>query len=67
MVPPPNKPSPPGRFDRDPLFLPECVIDDFDAPVARAIQDAFHTLYRSVGGVRSGNYDEDGNWTGQPL
>jgi hypothetical protein len=64
LIPPPNTPRPPNRFDRDLIFLPECVIDDFDASVAIALRDTFDALYQAAGAPRSPNYDLRGEWIG---
>lgn len=67
LIPPPDKPAPPSRFDRDILPLPEVVIDDFEFPVAVALRPAFDALYQAVGAPRSPNYDERGDWVGLEL
>ena len=64
LIPPPNTPRPPNRFDRDLIFLPECVIDDFDASVATRLKDTFDALYQAAGSPRSPNYDLEGKWIG---
>jgi hypothetical protein len=64
LIPPPNTPRPPNRFDRDLIFLPECVIDDFDASVATRLRDTFDALYQAAGAPRSPNYDLEGQWIG---
>jgi hypothetical protein len=58
----------PGRkIDRDFLPLPECMLEEFDTPVERALRPAFDALYQSSGKPRSYNYDESGNWIGQKI
>jgi hypothetical protein len=60
-------PDPPNDFDRDVLPLPECVVEDFNAPVANMLRPAFDALYQAAGSPRSPNYDEHGNWIGDEL
>jgi hypothetical protein len=50
------------NIDRDLLVLPECVIDDFDFPIEKALRPAFDTLYQTAGMPRSFNYNEEGDW-----
>jgi hypothetical protein len=64
LIAPPNKPSPPSRFDRDVLPLPECIVDDFEASVTRALRPAFDAMYQAAGSPRSPSYDENGEWAG---
>lgn len=64
LIAPPNKPSPPRRFDRDVLPLPECVVDDFEASVTQALRPAFDAMYQAAGSPRSASYDENGEWVG---
>jgi hypothetical protein len=64
LIAPPNKPSPPSRFDRDVLPLPECLIDDYETSVTRALRPAFDALYQAAGAPRSQSYDENGDWIG---
>jgi hypothetical protein len=67
LIGPPNAPSPPNNFDRVLLPLPECVVDDFEAPVADVMRPAFDALYQAAGSPRSASYDESRNWIGGDL
>ena len=54
-------------IDRDFLSLPECMIEDFDTPIERALRPAFDALYQSAGMPRSLNYDDSDHWIGEKL
>jgi hypothetical protein len=54
-------------IDRDLLPLPECMIEDFDAPVERALRPAFDALYQSAGMPHSLNYNDQSDWIGERL
>lgn len=59
--------------DRDPLVLPECLLQDFRTPADKVLQPAFDALWQSVGYERALLYRDDGKgrWSsrrdGKPL
>jgi hypothetical protein len=68
LIPPPKfRDRPQSRIDRNLLPLPECVVDDFDAPLAEILRPAFDALYQDTGFAGCPNYDENGQWTGENI
>jgi hypothetical protein len=50
-------------IDRDTLFLPEVVVDAFDAfPATAVMKPVFDIVWQAAGLARSWNYDQAGNW-----
>lgn len=56
--------GPSTNIDRGTLPLPECILEDLESPLERALRPAFDALYQSAGVPRSLNYDESGEWIG---
>ena len=48
--------------DRDTLFLPDIVIDDFTTKSEHLLKPIFDALWQSMGWEGSLNYDDKGNW-----
>lgn len=55
----------PNKFDRNEILLPECLLEDWNTPLAEVLRPAFDALYQSVGIPQSPNYDENGRWIGE--
>ena len=51
-----------GLVDRDPLVLPEIMVNDFDADVDVALRPLFDMLWQSAGYPQCLHYDENGRW-----
>ncbi len=49
------------KIDRDVLFLPEVVVDNFDNTSARILKPCFDALWNACGYARSKGYDEKGD------
>ena len=45
------------------LIVPEVVIEEPDAQPERALRPLFDMVWNAFGFSRSGNYDQDGNWS----
>lgn len=51
-------------IDRDDLFLPEVILEDFVNP-GHALKIIFDAIWNASGWPNSHYYDEDGNWVGE--
>jgi len=53
-------------FDRDVLFLPECMIPEYGSPETyhAAVRPAFDALWNAVGFPKSEFFDATGRWVG---
>lgn len=51
-----------GFVDRDPLVLPEIMVDDFDADLDQTLRPLFDMLWQSAGYPQCLHYDKDGRW-----
>lgn len=49
-------------IDRDRLFLPEVLIEDYPCDVPRAMRPIFDAVWNACGYERSCNYDNNGVW-----
>ncbi len=49
-------------IDRDNLFLPDIIIENYDADPASLLQPAFDTLWQACGFEQSPSYDTEGKW-----
>ncbi len=49
-------------IDRDPLLVPEVLIDGYEADITRVLQPAFDSVWNAAGIPHSLNYDETGKW-----
>ena len=65
---------PPGRVPLrvlewldDTLVLPEVVIEDRADRAEKVLKPLFDTVWNAFGFNRSSNYDNEGNWVGEPL
>jgi hypothetical protein len=52
-------------LDRELISLPEVVIDEYTANIARALHPVFDMVWNAFGYEESRNYDEHGNWKGR--
>ena len=50
-------------IDRDPILLPDVVIDNLDVNVPSVMKPIFDVIWNVCGYSRSFNYDENGNYT----
>ena len=50
------------RIDRDYLFLPDILVEEYDVEVSKLVRPAFDALWQASGWDGSQNYDENGNW-----
>jgi hypothetical protein len=55
-----------SRLDRDDIEVGEVVIDDLGQPAAKILLPVFDQVWQAFGFDRSLNFDEVGNWIGQP-
>jgi hypothetical protein len=51
-----------NAIDRDPLILPEVVVEDMSQRADRILKPVFDALWQSAGLPGSGNYDSTGSW-----
>ena len=49
-------------IDRDVLFLPEVLIDNYDVKGDQALRPIFNTVWNSFGLANSLNYNDKGEW-----
>lgn len=49
------------RIDRDPLLIPEIIVEDFGLDPARVLKPIFDAVWNALGYPQSLNYDKDGN------
>ncbi len=49
-------------IDRENLQLPEILIEDYSADIARLLRPSFDALWQACGHEKSPNYDDEGNW-----
>jgi hypothetical protein len=61
--------NPVPEIDRDPLELPEILLEDYDSDHAyhQAIRPAVDALWNTAGIAASRYYDADGRWIGEKL
>jgi hypothetical protein len=50
------------KIDKDVLFLPEVVIENYDVNAADVLRPCFDSVWNACGFPRSLNYDETGKW-----
>jgi hypothetical protein len=50
-------------IDRKVLLLPEIIVEEYKNNTAALLRPAFGAVWQASGFLRSGNYDENGNWT----
>ena len=63
---------PPGKyltskidvFDRDPLIIPEVLIESVDGPSVLEMRSTIDAIWNAAGWPGSPHYDEFGNWDG---
>jgi hypothetical protein len=63
---------PPGKyltsevdvFDRDPLIIPEILIENFDGSPVRELRPTIDAIWNAAGWPGSPHYDELNNWDG---
>ena len=60
--------KPPAGIDRDVLFVPEVLVEEYDAvsdhkEAARTLRPIFDAVWNACGFARSFNYDDRGNWS----
>jgi hypothetical protein len=60
--------QPPPPFDRDSLFLPEVVFEEFGSETdqIKALKPAFDALWNAAGRFHSPYFDASGRWVGGP-
>lgn len=51
-----------GFVDRDPLVLPEIMVDRFDADLDQSLRPLFDMLWQSAGYPQCLHYSKDGRW-----
>lgn len=49
-------------IDRNVLLLPEIIVEEYKNNTAALLRPAFDAVWHASGFLRSGNYDENGNW-----
>jgi hypothetical protein len=49
-------------IDRDILFLPDIIVEDYDTPATTLLRPAFDALWQASGFERSRSYDAEGAW-----
>jgi hypothetical protein len=49
------------RIDRDPLLIPEIIVEDFGLAPAKVLKPIFDAVWNALGYPQSQNYDKDGN------
>jgi hypothetical protein len=54
-----------GGFDRDPLLIPEMVVETYDAEVQRLFKPIVDATWNAGGYPNSLYYDAQGNWIGE--
>jgi hypothetical protein len=52
-------------IDRDALFLPESIVQDYPMGADEILRNAFDALWQSAGWPRCLNYDKNGRWVGK--
>jgi hypothetical protein len=52
----------PHRIDRDALFLPDVLVDDFPQPADVILRPVFDSVWQAAGWARSPSYNEAGRW-----
>lgn len=52
-----------AQFDRDPLIIPELVIDTFDGIVQNEIRPVLDMIWNAAGSIGSPNYDRNSRYT----
>ena len=51
--------------DRDPLFIPETLIEDFGVDAAVFMRPVFNAIWNAAGWPKAMTYDDKGQWTGK--
>lgn len=54
----------PYPIDKDVLFLPDTLIENYDQAISRLMKPIFDALWNATGWSGSIYYDQDGNWNG---
>lgn len=49
-------------IDRDTLFLPDIIVENYDVNAATLLRPTFDTLWQACGFEQSPSYDNEGNW-----
>jgi hypothetical protein len=52
-------------FDRDPLVIPELIVEKFEGVVQDEVRPLIDTIWNAAGSVGSPNYDNDGHYRQQ--
>ena len=53
-----------SAIDRDPIFVPDALIESYSVPVEQALRGVFDAMWNASGWPRSPVYDSKGNWLG---
>ncbi len=53
-----------SAIDRDPIFVPDALIESYSIPVEQALRGVFDAMWNASGWPRSPGYDGEGNWLG---
>ena len=53
-----------SAIDRDPIFVPDALIESYSVPVEQALRGVFDAMWNASGWPRSPGYDSEGNWLG---
>lgn len=61
-MPPGYATSPLDFFDRDPLFIPEIVVERFEQPTVTVTQPLIDAIWNAAGWPGSPHYDQQGEW-----
>ncbi len=56
---------PESAIDRDPIFVPDALIELYSVPVEQALRGVFDAMWNASGWPRSPGYDGEGNWLGK--
>ncbi len=56
--------EPESAIDRDPIFVPDALIESYSVPVEQALRGVFDAMWNASGWPRSPVYDSKGNWLG---
>jgi Schlafen, AlbA_2 len=49
-------------IDRENLFLPDILVEDYEVDASKLLQPAFDSLWQACGFTGSLSYDKEGNW-----
>lgn len=56
-----------STIDRDVLLLPEVVVESYEAAAKNVLKPCFDAIWNACGFPRSLNYNDAGEWVGQPY